>query len=254
VVCGCDLAVGDEAMWDRASRTLTCVGCDLAEAPVVEGEAGASALREYDRLHLAREQHAREKLGGLGVLLAKVIDEPQRTKAWQQGGRGEVRTGERLSKHLDGHGVRLLHDRRVPGHGSANIDHLAVGPGGVTVIDSKTYHGAVRVDRIGGLFSPRRSVLLIGGRDRTGLIVGVERQIGYVRSTLGRLEMDGIDVRGALCFPNVDGLPLFSELRVREIVIDGPKRVAKLARRPGLLDAAAIERVWVHLGRSFPPA
>jgi hypothetical protein len=33
--------------------------------------------------------------------------------------------------------VRLLHDRRVPRHGHANIDHIAVGPGGVTVIDTK---------------------------------------------------------------------------------------------------------------------
>jgi hypothetical protein len=62
----------------------------------------------------------------------------------------------------------LLHDRRILGHGNAKIDHLAVGPGGVTVIDSKTNNGAVRVDRIGGLFSSRRAVLLIGGRDRTG--------------------------------------------------------------------------------------
>jgi hypothetical protein len=46
----------------------------------------------------------------------------------------------------------------------------------------------------------------------------------------------------------------FSQLSVGEIVIDGPKPVAKLARRPGPLDAGAIERVWVHLGRSFPPA
>jgi hypothetical protein len=243
--------VGDEAIWGRASRTLTCIGCDLADVPVVEGQPGASALREYERRHLAREHHAREKLGGLGVLLAKVIDEPRSTKVWKQGGRGEVRTGERLAKHLDGHGVRLLHDRRIPGHG--NIDHLAVGPGGVTVIDSKTHQGAIRVDRIGGLFSPRRSVLLIGGRDRTGLIVSVERQIRYVRSALERINVEGIDVRGALCFPNVDGLPLFSQLSVREIVIDGPKPVAKLARRPGPLDAGAIERVWVHLGRSFPP-
>jgi hypothetical protein len=45
-----------------------------------------------------------------------------------------------------------------------------------------------------------------------------------------------------------------SHLSVREIVVDGPKPVAKLARRPGPLDVAAIERVWTHLGRTFPPA
>jgi hypothetical protein len=97
--------VGDEAIWDRVSRTLTCTGCDLADVPVVEGQAGASALREYERRRLGREQHARERLGGVGLLLAKMIDEPLSTKIWRQGGRGEVRTGARLAKHLDGHGV-----------------------------------------------------------------------------------------------------------------------------------------------------
>jgi Nuclease-related domain len=90
------------------------------------------------------------------VFLARVINEPQSTRSWQQGGKGEVRTGERLAKHLDGHPVMLLHDQRMPRHGNANIDHLAVGPGGATVIDTRTHHGTIRIDRVGGLFSPRR--------------------------------------------------------------------------------------------------
>ena len=35
---------------------------------------------------------------------------------------------------------------------------------------------------------------------------------------------------GALCFPDPDGLPLVSGLKVREVVIDGPKRIAKFTR------------------------
>ena len=84
--------------------------------------------------------------------LAKVIDEPSSTKVWQQGGRGEARVGARLEQLLDGSGVRLLHDRRVPRHGQANIDHIAVGPAGVTAIDSKTHAGKIRKDWYGGLF------------------------------------------------------------------------------------------------------
>jgi len=59
-------------------------------------------------------------------------------------------TAVSLDKHLAGTGVLLLHDRRIPGDGGANIDHLAVGPGGVTVIDSKTQRGKIQVDRVGG--------------------------------------------------------------------------------------------------------
>jgi Nuclease-related domain len=158
-VCDHELAAGDEAIWDPASRTVACLGCDLPEAPVVEGQAGASALREYERRRLRREHHAREKLGRLGVLLARVIDEPQTTKAWQQGGTGEVHAWARLAEHLDGQHVKLLHDRQIPRQGNANIDHIAIGPGGVTVIDAKTHRGKIHVDRVGGLFSARRSVL-----------------------------------------------------------------------------------------------
>jgi len=98
------------------------------------------------------------------------------------GGTGEVRAGTRLAKHLEGYDVKLLHDRRISRRGNANIDHIAIGPGGVTVIDTKTHRGNIHVDRVGGLFSARRSVLMIGGRDQTSLIDGVERQIDLVRT------------------------------------------------------------------------
>src|ERR1700750_2465372 len=122
-VCSTDLPAGVEAWWDSSSRTVMCLACvnaDVARGPAVEpidpGWAGASALREYERRHDAREQHARAKLAGLGVFLAEGIDETASTRVWQQGATGELRVAERLEKHLDGTGVRLLHDRRVPGH------------------------------------------------------------------------------------------------------------------------------------------
>jgi len=209
--------------------------------------------REYQRRHDAREQHAREKLGGLGVVLAKVIDEPASTTSWQQGGRGEVRSGARLEKLLDGTGVRLLHDRRVPGHGQANIDHIAVGPGGVTVIDSKTRSGKITRDWYGGLCVEKHTTLKINGRDQTKLIAGVEKQIGYVRAALAKLSPDlDVDVAGALCFPDVGGLPLFRRVEVRGILVDGPKRVAKLAARPGSLSPDVATRIWADLARAFP--
>jgi hypothetical protein len=67
-------------------------------------------------------------------------------------------------------------------------------------------------------------VLLIGGRDRTQLVAGVERQIEYVRSALSIIDHNQVDIRGALCFPNVDGLPLLGQLVVRDVIIDAPNR------------------------------
>lgn len=188
-------------------------------------------------------------------MLAKVIDEPRSTRAWKQGGSGEARVGTHLEKLLEGTSVRLLHDRRVPGHGSANIDHIAVGPGGVTVIDSKTHRGKIRRDWYGGLFVEKKPILRIDGRDQTKLITGVEKQIGYVRAALTKLGFDeSIDIAGALCFPDVDGLPMFRRIEIRGVVVDGPKPIAKLASRPGPLEGQVSDRAWAQLGKAFPKA
>ena len=219
------------------------------------GRAGASALREYERRHADRERHAREKLGELGVLLSRVIEEPHSTKVWRQGAHGELLTAERLEKRLRDHSVLLLHDRRVPGHRTANIDHIAVGSAGVLVIDSKTHRGKVRTDKVGGLFAQRRQRLLIAGRDKTALIDGVERQVGYVREALSRGDTGlAVPVHGALCFPDPGGLPLLSKLRVRDITIAGTSAIAKLACQPGPLKPDAILGIWQRLAKALAPA
>ena len=124
----------------------------------------------------------------------------------------------------------------------------------MTVIDSKTHRGKVAIDRVGGLFAPRRTVLLINGRDRTSLVDGVERQIGFVRSALSRAGYTDVEILGALCFPKVDGLPLFRRLVVRGVLIDGPKPIAKTAGRAGRLCTDAVDGMWRALGLQFPPA
>jgi hypothetical protein len=67
----------------------------------------------------------------------------QPTRAWRDGARGERATARRL-RRLEHHGYMVLHDLQVPGS-QANLDHLAVGPAGVFVIDSKYYRGALQL-------------------------------------------------------------------------------------------------------------
>jgi hypothetical protein len=253
VVCRVDLAAGEQALWHKASRVVSCTACTPQPPEVAEVSTRLSAQREYDRRHAQREDRAREKLGGIGVLLARVIDEPRSTTAWKKGAEGEARVAARLTELLDGGGVRLLHDRRMPGSRSANIDHIAVGPGGLTVIDTKNYRGKVRVERAGGLLSERRDVLKIGGRDKTKLIAGVERQIAAVRTVLDEQKYP-IGIRGALCFADIDGLPLLRHLTVRGVIVDGPRTTAKLASRPGTLTTVQVDALWHHLGASLPLA
>jgi hypothetical protein len=73
--------------------------------------------------------------------------------AWRRGAAGERRTA-RLLNPLERHGWAILHDLALPGS-RANIDHLAIGPGGVFVIDSKQYRGRLQLDPIGRLWHGR---------------------------------------------------------------------------------------------------
>ena len=237
---------------------VTCLVCvasrdDSVAVELDPGVPGASAQREYDRRHARREDQARDKLGVLGVAIARMVEEPASTKAWAKGAKGEKRVGARLTKLLDGTEVKLLHDRRIPGRGAANIDHIAVGPGGVTVIDTKNLKGKVRTDRVGGLLVPRRGVLLVNGRDQTRFVRKMEEQIAVVRRILDE-DNALVGVRGALCFADVDGLPVLRHLSVDGIAIDGPKPIARLAGRPGQLSPSSIQELWSILARAFPPA
>jgi hypothetical protein len=73
--------------------------------------------------------------------------------AWRRGAVGERRTA-RLLGPLERQGWVVLHDLAVPGS-RANLDHLAIGPGGVFVIDSKLYRGRLQLDRSGRLWHGR---------------------------------------------------------------------------------------------------
>ena len=226
----------------------------IAEPTVEAGVAGASAQRQYERRRQKREDYARARLGQLGVVLARLIAEPQRDRAWQRGASGETHVGKRLEKHLAGTEIRLLHDRRIPGRGKANIDHIAIGPGGVTVIDTKNVKGKVRVQTVGGLFAERRTILEIGGRDQTRLVKAVGVQIEVVRTVVAETEFAEVDIAGALCFANAEGLPAFAHQELRGVTIDSARRVAKVANRPGTLDASTITGLWQLIGAALPPA
>lgn len=66
-------------------------------------------------------------------------------QAWAAGAEGERLVAASLAP-LELDGWILLHDVRWPGRDRANLDHVAVGPGGVVVVDSKNWSGEVTVD------------------------------------------------------------------------------------------------------------
>ena len=267
--CGAQVLAGTSAGWDRRRRVVVCPGClagsnDRTRVPLprrVEAEpdltsaspgtAGASAQVEYERRKARREQRVRAAHPRLGGFLLAVTNEPQSTRAWASGAAGERRVAERLAG-LAGEDVLLLHDQRIP-RSRANIDHIAVGPAGVYVIDAKCYHDAkVEIRRSGGIVRPVVEKLCVGGRDQTKLVTGLDRQVVAVRAALMNLDPT-VQVTPMLCF--VDALlPVFKTMQLNGVPIVGIKGAAKFVRRPGPLDAAARERVHTHLASKLGPA
>lgn len=192
---------------------------------------------------------AHPRIGGL--LLALVDDAPD-TKVWAQGAEGERAVAETLGT-LE-HGL-VLHDRRLrraDGRLSqANIDHIAVVPSGVWVVDAKTHRGKLEVRRTGGLFSPRVEQLRINGRDQTKLVDGVHGQVDAVRAALLDFAPE-VSVSGALCFYGTE-LPWIDE-DIDGIPLRGRKGLAKLLRRPGTLDPDQISGIHRLLAETFPAA
>jgi len=92
-------------------------------------------------------------VGGSLVLWLHVADAvPVNVERWRAGAAGERRT-ERALRPLQRVGWTITHDLDLPGAG--NIDHLAVGPAGVFVLDSKVWSGVVSVDQDGATITPR---------------------------------------------------------------------------------------------------
>lgn len=251
--CAVELPAGERAWHDSTARALTCVACQggAAAQPLDSGTPGAAARRRYDHLREGRETRARERFGGLGVAAVRLAGDPQHVAAWKRGAEGEERVARRLEKHLAGSGVQFLHDRAIP-LSPANIDHLAIGPGGVTVIDAKNVRGKPEVVRRGSLLGKRTDHLLVAGRDRTSLVSGVEGQVKEVLAALTDLGLPETPVVGVLCWLRTDDLPLLGTVRLREVSVLGPRRTAKLARRPGPLGASQISDLTAALAARFP--
>ena len=217
------------------------------------GTAGASALREFERRKSKREKRIREEHPRLGRVILALSDQPTSTRVWQTGAVGEQQMGRNLDA-LAGAGVLLLHDRGIPGS-RANIDHLAVGPAGVFVVDSKRYRGKrpeLRVE--GGLFRPRVEKLFVGGRDRTSLLDGIGKQVDLVDAALRKGGVADVAARGMLCFLDADWPLMGGSFRVRGFDILWPRLLQKAVGSGGPLDTGRVGDLHRLLASSFPPA
>ena len=285
--CGAALGTGTTADYDRASKTVACVACPTRQIPsgqidppsppaaprlttvevaigpaapqsspptsprlnVVDGQGGASAANEFKRRHRARQDRVITRHPRLGRFLLAVFDDPQSTRAWSVGAEGERKLSEMLAT-IAGDSLRVLHDRRIPGT-KANIDHLVMSPKGVFVVDAKRYRDARPALRVeGGLLRPRTEFLTVGGRDRTALVTGIQKQIALVRKALAGLPE--VSVKGVLCFVDADWPFIGAAFTVNDVAVMSPRKLKALLAEPGPLDEEQIADVQWRLHETFP--
>jgi hypothetical protein len=136
-----------------------------------------------------------------------------------------------------------------------NIDHIAIAPTGVYVIDCKRYTGKIQV--VTPLFD--RASLRINRRNRTRLLEGLARQVADVKAAVADLA-DDVPVHGCLCFVapagllSDVGLPIVRTLKVDGYAVYYPRRLARRLKRRGLLTAETANSLHTELAKRLPPA
>src|SRR3954453_18834417 len=158
------------------SGTRSAVGQYRARgAPGRRGMAGESA----------RDEAARSR--------AKAERLMRRAEMFERGAEGEALTASMLTA-LPAEWT-TLHDVRWPGRRFANIAHIAIGPAGIFVVDSKNWSGDITVS--GG-------VLRQNGRSREAAVAGCADSALAVSELAGPY---GRHIVPVLCFVGGGNLP-----------------------------------------------
>ncbi len=165
------------------------------------------------------------------------------------GERDLARALQRALRHLP---VVMLHDRSLPD--GAVVEHLAIGPGGVTVIagwSAADLPAPLTVERLHGIFGARADLLRDGAStDRTTLVDPVRRRVGAVDELI-----DGwCDVEGALCLDGEEPTVRLRPLLVEGVTVAGPKAIAELTARDGDLHDYELAALVDFLDASLPVA
>jgi hypothetical protein len=255
--CGAVLPKGTQATYDAATKTVLCLACPSEVAaieptaiepePIDFGTAGGSAQREHDRRADKRETRVKGRFGRrLGGVILAVVDEPQSTRAWAKGARGEEKLAAALADLPD---VVALHDRSVPGT-RGNIDHLVIAPAGVFVVDAKHYDGRLQIRDKGGLFRTDEH-LYVGGRDCSRLADNMGWQVKAVETCLVAAGCT-LAVTPVLCFIDVDWPLLFAPDSFRGVLLKNPKSLRKTITAAQTLHGVEIDRLARTLAKGLP--
>jgi hypothetical protein len=249
--CGIALSKGTEAVWDPATKQVTCLACIPEATRPADGAAGASAAAEGERRKNKRVADVRRRHGDHAAVVAEEMA-ARDAATWRKGSDGESRLAASAARKV-GDAVIPLHDRLIPGT-RGNIDHIFVASSGVWVVDAKAYKGKVAKREVGP-FWRRENEVYVGGRNRSGLAKGVEKQVA---ATIAALKADptlkGTDVHAALCFLDSDWALLDFPFQIGNVWVLYPGALWKRLKKTGPLSREAMERIARRLDLGLPPA
>lgn len=220
---------------------------DPAAPVVVLGEPGASAERTYHRLR--RRAEAAARLGGTKAHAAQKLE--RYADAFRVGAIGEREVAARIVEGCAGEPVALVADRKMP-YSGGNIDLIAIGPSGLTVVDVKHYAGRIEARAIASATNGQPTERLrIAGRERRRLIEGVWAQHAVVTEALVRAGSP-VPVEPVLCFHKGD-LRTLSVPRVDGVALLSPRQLANRSRQRGFLTPATVRNLAELLAGELPP-
>ena len=274
IVCGMRIEIGQNAFWSPSRHSIKCLSHDEtyispisdvsgaqsfdppngAQSPLNAGTPGGSAKAQADRRVKQRQDRVNERFPRAGKYLLRIFPEPQSTKAWQAGAKGEIGAGLELEKLAPLYGFKVIHDRLIPGS-KANIDHIAITRSGIFVIDAKNYSGKIRiVDQAGFLETPN-PILYVGGRNCTHLVTKMHYQVDIVQRVLRNRSIE-MPVTGVLAFYRGDW-ELLSSIFPQEViqgVLVNNKGIEKILNRDGDFSLEEIDHVTKTLASKLKPA
>lgn len=159
------------------------------------GEAGFGAEEQASRRarRVAQLRAEQERGTALDAEVQAQLARAQRDqRAWSAGAEGERLVAVALES-LDRYGWTALHDLHWPGRPKANLDHVALGPGGVVLVDAKNWSGDVT-----GVDGRLRQ----NGYDRTSQVESVAAAVADLVAQLAPNHRSA--VRGIVCLASQD--------------------------------------------------
>ncbi len=137
-------------------------------------------------------------------------------------------------------GVVAIHDRLGSGI-TGDIGRVVVSPTGLWVVDTQRNGGRVARKDVGGLLGTDVR-LYVDGRDRTGLVPAIWKEVAALRAALG-VEWADVPVRPMLCFADAGWGWLARPFELHGVVVAWPEAARALLARPGPYRPDQVERI-----------